>query len=286
MPVADGQGAGTVERLEIEPGLTVVRSSVWSACDVRAPSANAPERGTLVLTFGLQGQSGYESRQGEQLGFSAGFTTAAAFMGSAGERRHAGGQRVVQLRLLVEQQRLVQWLGPDACSQLIPERGVRALASARTCAASASHVTALYRSPAADGLAGLDCKIHALSLLAQELRALGLSGPAVQHPRGADHERLLRARDLMLAHMERPLTVAYLSAEIGMSETRFKAGFREAFGASVGKMLLQMRMERAQVLLESGCQVAQAAWQVGYAHPGNFSTAFLRYFGRSPSQGR
>ena len=28
--------------------------------------------------------------------------------------------------------------------------------------------------------------------------------------------------------------------------------------------------------------VAQAAWQVGYKYPNNFTVAFTRYFGRSP----
>ena len=41
-------------------------------------------------------------------------------------------------------------------------------------------------------------------------------------------------------------------------------------------------MRRAWALLETGCQVAQAGWQVGYAHPSNFSAAFTRFYGRSP----
>ncbi|MCU9949128.1 helix-turn-helix domain-containing protein [Pseudomonas sp. PDM13] len=41
-------------------------------------------------------------------------------------------------------------------------------------------------------------------------------------------------------------------------------------------------MHKAHLLLESGCQVAQAAWQVGYRHPNNFSAAFTAFFGKSP----
>lgn len=284
-PAADTMAGSTVERLQIEPGLSVVRSSFLPRRDVREVNANPPERGTLVLTFGLQGRSTYRSTQGEHLGFAAGFTTAAAFMGSAGERRYAAGERVVQLRLLIEEQAALQWLGRDLCARIMPAQGVRPLASARTPAGSASHAQALYRSPDAIGLAALDCRIHALSLLAEQIRALGL---APQEPtlrsRPHDHDRLARARDLMHAQMDRPLTVAYLSAEVGMSETRFKAGFRDAFGVSPGQMLLRLRMERAKSLLDAGCQVAQAAWQVGYAHPGNFSTAFARYYGRTPKR--
>ncbi|MGJ7530710.1 helix-turn-helix domain-containing protein [Variovorax sp. GB1P17] len=281
---AVGAMAGsTVERLVIEPGLSVVRSSFVPRRDVREANANPPERGTLVLTVGLDGRSVYQSTQGEHLGFAAGFTTAAAYMGSAGERHYAAGERVVQLRLLIEEPAVLQWLGQDVSMRLMPARGVRALASTRTSAASSSHAQALYRSSDATGLAALDCRIHALSLLAEQIRALGLSPQEpVKASRRRDHDRLARARDLMHAQMDRPLTVAYLSAEVGMSETRFKAGFRDAFGISPRHMLLQIRMERARVLLDSGCQVAQTAWQVGYAHPGNFSTAFARYFGRAP----
>ena len=41
-------------------------------------------------------------------------------------------------------------------------------------------------------------------------------------------------------------------------------------------------MQRAKLLLENGCQVAQAGWQTGYRHPANFSAAFSRYFGCAP----
>lgn len=281
LPALDG---GTAEQLEIEPGLSVVRSCCLPARDAAQAHANPPGDGTLVLTVGLHGRSHYRSAQGEVLGFDEGFTTAAAFVGSAGERRYAAGQRVAQLRLLVQQQALARWLGAEACARLMPARGVRALASARTPAASLGHALALYRASAeAPGLALLDGRIHALSLLADQVRALGLAAHAPPPgPRG--HEPLERARDLMRAQMDRPLTLAYLSASVGMSETRFKAGFRAAFGMPPGQMLLRMRMERARALLESGCQVAQAAWQVGYAHPGNFSTAYARYFGHAPKQ--
>lgn len=281
LPTVDG---GTAERLEIEPGLSVVRSCCLPARDAAQSHANPPEGGTLVLTVGLQGRSHYRSTQGEVLGFDEGFTTAAAFMGSAGERRYAAGERVAQLRLLVQEQVLARWLGAEACTRLMPARGVRPLASARTPAASLGHALALYRASAdAPGLALLDGRIHALSLLADQVRALGLAAHKPP-PRPRGHAPLERARDLMRAQMDRPLTLAYLSAAVGMSETRFKAGFRAAFGMPPGQMLLQMRMERARALLESGCQVAQAAWQVGYAHPGNFSTAYARYFGHAPKR--
>lgn len=273
----------TVEKLDIEPGLTVVRSSVLPRDEVREASTNPPGRGTLVLTIGLEGRSAFRGARGEHLGFAAGYVTAAAFVCSAGERCYAAGERVVQLRLLVDEDAVARWLGPEVCRRLMPARGVRALSSARSSPGGIAHAQALLRGAGARGLAALDRRIHALSLLAEQVRVLGLSLPAASGPsRRHEHDRLARARDLMHARLDRPLTIAGLAAEVGMSETRFKAGFREAFGVPPGQMLLQLRMERAKALLDAGCQVAQAGWQVGYAHPGNFSTAFTRHVGCTP----
>lgn len=279
-----GATAGAItERWELEPGLSVVRSSFMATRDVAEPSATPPEQGALVLTFGLEGQSGFCSTQGDHLGFQAGFTTAAAVMGSRGERRFAAGQRVVQLRLLVQAPLLARLVGNAACARLLPQQGMRPLGSARTRPGEAGHALALYRHAGGgpSGMAMLEARIHALSLLSGELRALGLA-EGEGSSRVPVQDALSRARDLMAAQLDQPLTIAYLATSVGLSETRFKAGFKAAFGLSPGRMLLRLRMERARVLLDAGCQVAQAAWQVGYAHPGNFSAAFSRYFGHAP----
>jgi len=61
-----------------------------------------------------------------------------------------------------------------------------------------------------------------------------------------------------------------------------KVGLRHLYNNSPAGVLLQRRMRKAQALPESGQQVAQAGWQVGYQYPNNFSLAFTRHFGRSP----
>ena len=95
--------------------------------------------------------------------------------------------------------------------------------------------------------------------LAQQLRALR-PAPA---PRWSDADiaRLERAYVLMQEQMAQDLTLDYLCPQ---------------------RTLLALRMQRAKLLLENGCQVAQAGWQTGYRHPANFSAAFSRYFGCAP----
>lgn len=282
---AAGPGCGGVtERLEIEPGLAVVRTSYVAVRGWNRTPTVAAAPGQLVLTLGLQGQSAFVGQGGERLDFRPGFTTAAASRGGEGERLAAAGAQVAQLRLLVQESWLERLLGPR-CG-LLPDQGLRPLASARTAAASQAHALALFRHRATGGMDALDCRIHALQLLAEQLRALGLvpatASAAPTVPAAHTLQRLEQARACMLARLDQAWSTAALSQAVGLSETRFKAGFKAAFGLPPGQWLLQQRMERARLLLAAGCQVAQAAAQVGYAHASNFSTAYTRHFGLPP----
>jgi len=54
------------------------------------------------------------------------------------------------------------------------------------------------------------------------------------------------------------------------------------FGTSVYRMLMDIRMQKAWELLETGLLVSTVAYRVGYQHPASFSTAFAQYYGRTP----
>lgn len=276
--------AGPVsERLDIVPGFSAIRSRSPGRQHER--HTHPGDATALVLTFGLAGASEYRSRDGEHLQFRAGHTTVATLRGSEGERRFPGDRPVAQLRLRVDGPLAERLIGPAALARLLPRHGVRALALLPTPPACAARALALYRHRCASALDHLDGQALALGLLTEQLRTLGWAPPeAPPVPPHRDSERLQQARDLIHSQWHRDLRLAELCQATGMSETRLKRGFRECFGTSPGQMLLQARMEQALRLLQGGCQVAQAAWQVGYRHPANFSTAFARHFGRPPKQ--
>ncbi|MCY1376543.1 Helix-turn-helix domain protein [compost metagenome] len=94
--------------------------------------------------------------------------------------------------------------------------------------------------------------------------------------------KLERAYALMQEQMAQDLTLDYLCAQVGLSLFKLKQGWRYRYNDSPQRTLLALRMQRAKLLLEDGCQVAQAGWQTGYRHPSNFSAAFSRYFGYAP----
>lgn len=271
------------ERLSLDDGLALVSTRYLPNRPLVEESINPHPEPMLVITFGLRGRSGYLGRDGSALAFDAGRTTVSRFHGGSGERRYDAAQEVSQLRLLADRRLLTRYLGAERVGQLLGDGGVRQLAGSPTAPASTAHVNALALALEQPTGGPLQMHIHALSLLAMQLEALATPPPSpTARLSQADIERLHQTRELMQAQLGQPLTVAYLCAAVGLNAFKLKQGFHHCFATTPHRLLLEMRMHKAHLLLESGCQVAQAAWQVGYRHPNNFSAAFTAFFGKSP----
>ncbi|VVE42855.1 AraC family transcriptional regulator [Pandoraea anapnoica] len=82
-------------------------------------------------------------------------------------------------------------------------------------------------------------------------------------------------------------SVRSLARRVGVSERRLTDEFRESWGMSATEYLRREKMERAAWLLRnSGVAVGVVARQVGFPSPCNFSVAFKRFSGMSPSEFR
>ncbi|GGF86191.1 AraC family transcriptional regulator [Azorhizobium oxalatiphilum] len=143
---------------------------------------------------------------------------------------------------------------------------------------------ALFQPDAAGVVGRLRVESCALELLALALEdEPEESGPV--HPR--DRARLLAVRDHLLAHLDADHRLGDLARMAGMSPSSFKVKFAAVLGQPVFHFLREHRLERARTgLREEGWSVAQAAFHVGYRHPANFTTAFRRRFGVSPTAAR
>ncbi len=267
------------ERLAFDNDLMLVRSRYRPTRNLIEDTVSPHNRPMLVITFGMQGDSGYKGADGSAVAFKAGFTTVTAFQSSLGERCYASDTTVSQLRLVIGESTLNRYIGEQRTRQLLGNGHVRQLAYRTTSTASDSHASALTH-----GASGtLAMHIHSLSLLSEQLQRLSPDTvPASVQFSATDLDKLERVRDLMQEHMDQPLTVAYLCAAVGLNEFKLKQGLHYRFNTTPHRMLLEMRMRKAHTLLESGCQVAQAAYQVGYRFPNNFSAAFTRFFGKTP----
>lgn len=276
MAAQETEAAPWSQQREIEAGLLLVHTDYVPTRPLREHSVHADGAGALVMTIGLDGESAYTARDGTQLRFRRGHTTVSAFRHSSGERSCEAGQRVAQLRVIVAASVLQRyWPWPE--KSLLPDDGVVPLAYAPTTPAASAQVCSLLRSN--DALA---VHIGVLSLLAEQLGALQPAAASAPRWREDDIARLERVYALMQELMAQELTLDYLCAQVGMSLFKLKQGWRYRYNSTPYQSLLALRMQRAQQLLEGGCQVAQAGWQVGYRHPSNFSTAYTRFFGRTP----
>ncbi len=99
---------------------------------------------------------------------------------------------------------------------------------------------------------------------------------------GATLRRLVRARDLLHAGVQRGPTLDELAASAGLSRAFLARSFAQAFGAPPHQYLTQLRLEQAKRLLARGASVTEVCVEVGFESLGSFSSSFHRRVGVSP----
>lgn len=95
------------------------------------------------------------------------------------------------------------------------------------------------------------------------------------------------ARSYFKEHYNEDISIEQYSVTRNMSMSWFGACFREYFGTSPMKYILNLRIYNAQILLETTeDSVAEIARRVGYENPMYFSRAFRKAKGLSPMKYR
>jgi AraC-like DNA-binding protein len=146
----------------------------------------------------------------------------------------------------------------------------------------------------------LDSRLHGELRVVQtagrvaELVAYALD--AMLRPPGTRAAALPRRRDVDLAHAalarldrdyRHPPSFADLAREIGTSQNKLKAVFKEAYGITMADYCLERRVREAQqLLIEASLTIAQVAERVGYEHQSSFTAAFRGHVGMSPREYR
>ena len=98
-----------------------------------------------------------------------------------------------------------------------------------------------------------------------------------------DKERILYAREYLLAHMDNPPTIPELARIAGVNEYKLKKGFREVFGNSIFAYLTDYKLEQARMqLLEKTKTATELFQELGYSSVQHFSKAYKNKFGVSP----
>jgi AraC-like DNA-binding protein len=96
-----------------------------------------------------------------------------------------------------------------------------------------------------------------------------------------------KTRELIQAQASRSCSIENLLGEVGISYSRIRSLFRQAYGISPGEYRIQVRIEQACSLLETTeLTIKEIANQLGYADAFTFSKQFKQRVARSPQQFR
>ena len=93
--------------------------------------------------------------------------------------------------------------------------------------------------------------------------------------------------DYVFWHLTEPLKVSQVAGYFGYNEKYLTTFFKQRSGISLKQYILQTKMERAKAdLSETSEPVSQIAFRLGFSDAHNFSNAFRKLTGLSPSEYR
>lgn len=78
-------------------------------------------------------------------------------------------------------------------------------------------------------------------------------------------------------------SMSMLARQLGLNRDKLIKGFKQIHGQTITEASLALRMHRARDLLLSGESVTRVADLAGYGYIGNFSAAYRKFFGTSPT---
>ncbi len=125
----------------------------------------------------------------------------------------------------------------------------------------------------------------ALDLLSGQIARANASPSSLTGLSLDDRDRLVQARDLLVRDLSSPPCINQLSRMTGLNMNKLQQGFRRLYGASVFQYLQSFRMAEANRLFhETGMNVSQAAFAVGYTNVSHFSRAYKKHFNILPKK--
>jgi len=112
-------------------------------------------------------------------------------------------------------------------------------------------------------------------------------GEEPQRLRAQEDPVLRRMEGLMQEHLARPMPVAALCAELGLSNKQLRLRCQRALGRTPRAHYLALRLEQAGYLMaQTRMQATDVALATGFGSAAGFSRAFRQHFGISPRQMR
>ncbi len=101
----------------------------------------------------------------------------------------------------------------------------------------------------------------------------------------ADITMLYQVKERLLDNLEEAPSIAELAKFSGVSETKLKTIFKQAFGKTIFQYFQNFRMqEAARLLSEERLSVSEVGYQLGFSNLGHFSKVFEEVIGVKPKR--
>lgn len=105
--------------------------------------------------------------------------------------------------------------------------------------------------------------------------------------KSADIELVHHAKNLFVAQLDRPPSMAELSKQVGLNEFSLGQKFKQVFGTTLFRYLHDHRLEVArQLLSDRSLRIEEISRRVGFANRSYFAAEFRKKFGVSPKNYR
>lgn len=88
------------------------------------------------------------------------------------------------------------------------------------------------------------------------------------------------------SNLHQPISIDDMATRAGMSRAAFHRKFKQATTLSPVQFVKSMRLGKAATKIAEGMTISEAALDVGYVSPSQFSREFKRAYGQSPRQWR
>lgn len=109
----------------------------------------------------------------------------------------------------------------------------------------------------------------------------GEAGSFARRAYGADNA-IARSIAHVSSHLGEPISIDYMATRAGMSRAVFHRKFKQVTTMAPIQFVKSMRLNNAAMKIAGGMTVNEAAMNVGYVSPSQFSREFKRMYGQSP----
>lgn len=129
----------------------------------------------------------------------------------------------------------------------------------------------------------LESKMMELFVLQMEQAQLAEDCKTDSHWSVADRKKLYAVKDYIENGYLEVFSLKDLTYKFNLNEFKLKKGYKQLFQTTVFGHVHQLRMKKAQTLLQNkAMNVSEAAFFIGYNNVSSFCTEFKRRFGYSP----